>query len=585
MTTAAGRTQVAYLVHCALPPARRSSNRIRTAPATRSRLARDGARSGRTAPAIRPARRTSRRACWHTSTRRAFTFRSGCVSPNAAVGWGQDPSYPNQEATFFGNIFTPGAHGTNPTTVPDVLLRGAADQGRPPAAGSARRRSTRPTSTRFGSQYAQCSRLHGGRSPTRPTASRPAPAGTTRSPSGARTGTPPRRPAAPAAARWARAARTGTGGNAGTGGMTAGMAGAIRRRLRRPATASTISTSGSGRDGAAGSTAAPRAILAACRTCRSIKSTPSPIARSRETPPRSACVEAPLPDAVMQQIAAENNLSETAFVDVGARQRRRGPRPALVHADGGGRPLRSRHARRGLRASYRDRPGARQGHLPDPQRAALRRAGRSRRDGPRSSRSRRRRRSTPARRGRVARAIGVEPREVVLGKAAYFAELESAAAVRAVTPDFAAVAAFGTSVCVTATGADEARAGRLRVALLRAGARHPRGSGDRLRALHADPLLGRASRQAAAARAPGEPPRSASSPARSTAIASASAAPAAWSSPERSAPDVPGPAAAAGTQAVAWAVFCLVTSGLWNGARIVASSDGAAASSTMMKNH
>ncbi len=57
---------------------------------------------------------------------------------------------------------------------------------------------------------------------------------------------------------------------------------------------------------------------------------------------------------------------------------------------------------------------------------------------------------------RVARAIGVEPREVVLGKSAYFAVLESAAAVRAVTPDLAAVAAFGTSVCVTATGADEA---------------------------------------------------------------------------------------------------------------------------------
>jgi PhzF family phenazine biosynthesis protein len=57
---------------------------------------------------------------------------------------------------------------------------------------------------------------------------------------------------------------------------------------------------------------------------------------------------------------------------------------------------------------------------------------------------------------RIARAIGVEPREVVLGKSAYFAELESAAAVRAVTPDFTAVAAFGTSVCVTATGADEA---------------------------------------------------------------------------------------------------------------------------------
>ena len=61
-----------------------------------------------------------------------------------------------------------------------------------------------------------------------------------------------------------------------------------------------------------------------------------------------------------------------------------------------------------------------------------------------------------ATKGRIARAIGVEPRQVVLGNSAYFAELESAAAVRAVKPDFAAVAAFGTSVCITATGADEA---------------------------------------------------------------------------------------------------------------------------------
>jgi PhzF family phenazine biosynthesis protein len=57
---------------------------------------------------------------------------------------------------------------------------------------------------------------------------------------------------------------------------------------------------------------------------------------------------------------------------------------------------------------------------------------------------------------RIARAIGVEPGEVVAGKSAHFAVLGNAAAVRAVTPDLAAVAAFGTSVCVTATGADEA---------------------------------------------------------------------------------------------------------------------------------
>ena len=40
-----------------------------------------------------------------------------------------------------------------------------------------------------------------------------------------------------------------------------------------------------------------------------------------------------LDDALMQAIAAENNLSETAFT-VPSEQRRRRLRPALVHADG-----------------------------------------------------------------------------------------------------------------------------------------------------------------------------------------------------------------------------------------------------------
>jgi predicted PhzF superfamily epimerase YddE/YHI9 len=41
--------------------------------------------------------------------------------------------------------------------------------------------------------------------------------------------------------------------------------------------------------------------------------------------------------------------------------------------------------------------------------------------------------------------------------AAFYAELADAAAVRAAAPDFAAVAALGTGLCVTAPGADEPR--------------------------------------------------------------------------------------------------------------------------------
>ena len=42
------------------------------------------------------------------------------VAQNPIVGWGQDPEFPNQEAAFFGNVFMPGAHGTDPTKTPDV---------------------------------------------------------------------------------------------------------------------------------------------------------------------------------------------------------------------------------------------------------------------------------------------------------------------------------------------------------------------------------------------------------------------------------------------------------------------------------
>jgi PhzF family phenazine biosynthesis protein len=55
---------------------------------------------------------------------------------------------------------------------------------------------------------------------------------------------------------------------------------------------------------------------------------------------------------------------------------------------------------------------------------------------------------------RVARALGVEPIEVVRASS-LFAVLGDAEAVRRVTPDFAAVAAFGTGVGVTAPGPGE----------------------------------------------------------------------------------------------------------------------------------
>jgi hypothetical protein len=48
------------------------------------------------------------------------------VAQNPNVGWGLDESYPNQEGTFFGNIFTLGAHGTDATKVPAYYCHGSA---------------------------------------------------------------------------------------------------------------------------------------------------------------------------------------------------------------------------------------------------------------------------------------------------------------------------------------------------------------------------------------------------------------------------------------------------------------------------
>ena len=174
--------------------------------------------------------------------------------------------------------------------------------------------------------------------------------------------------------------------------------------------------------------------------------------------PAAVClVEAPLPDAVMQQIAAENNLSETAFVDVGsgAGAEVLGLRwfTPTVEVDLCGHatlasgfvllneitPARSQvvfRTRSGLLSVARAEHDELVLDLPASRPAVV----------------------DAETRVRVTRAIGVEPRAVVRGSSgAYFAELADAAAVRAAAPDLAAVAALGTSLGLTAAGGDEAR--------------------------------------------------------------------------------------------------------------------------------
>jgi PhzF family phenazine biosynthesis protein len=176
--------------------------------------------------------------------------------------------------------------------------------------------------------------------------------------------------------------------------------------------------------------------------------------------PAAVCLlEAPLPDDVLQAIAAENNLSETAFLDVagGIEQEVLGLRwfTPTVEVDlcghatlaSGGAVLNELAPGR-ARVVFETRSG---------QLVVERGAGDELvLDLPLS----RPRPVDGETRAQVARALGVEARAIVRGaakNAAYYAELESAAAVRAAAPDLAAVAALGDGLCVTATGADEAQ--------------------------------------------------------------------------------------------------------------------------------
>jgi len=92
----------------------------------------------------------------------------------------------------------------------------------------------------------------------------------------------------------------------------------------------------------------------------------------------------------------------------------------------------------------------------------------------------------------LADALGVAPVEVFLDAFNYLVLLESAQIVRTLTPDLAAIARMDRGgVIVTAPG----EGATISSAVISPGQRHPGRSCDRGRALHADALLGPATRQ------------------------------------------------------------------------------------------
>jgi PhzF family phenazine biosynthesis protein len=167
--------------------------------------------------------------------------------------------------------------------------------------------------------------------------------------------------------------------------------------------------------------------------------------------PAAVCpLEAPIPEALMQDIAAENNLSETAFfhpqgdafslrwftptteVDLCGHATLASAFVLMTQLE----PARTEvtfltrsgplHVRRSADDFVLDLP-AYPAAPADAETAAL-----------------------------VSEALHVQPREVVRARSLY-ALLDSAAAVRAFVPDFGALARLSTSIGITAAGTDEAR--------------------------------------------------------------------------------------------------------------------------------
>jgi len=156
MTTADGRTQVKYLVRCALP-------------ATSSITKKDQYGTSYTFQGLlgmAPQWETG--ACDQTcqedvsACMLAHLNTAGIhvplwiVANNPVVGWGQDPDFPNQEGAFFGNVFMNGAHGTDPAKAPMYYCTGAKYNFNPPQGRIGSTQTSPPYVNPFGSTYAGC---------------------------------------------------------------------------------------------------------------------------------------------------------------------------------------------------------------------------------------------------------------------------------------------------------------------------------------------------------------------------------------------------------------------------------------------
>jgi hypothetical protein len=156
MTTALGRQQVSYMVRCALPigASITKKDQYGTSYTFQGLL---GLAPGWQNGACDTTCQEDVSACLlaHVNTA-GIHVPLWIVSNNPVVGWGQDPNYPNQEAAFFGNVFQYGAHGTDPSTVPQYYCTGAKYNVNPPDGRIGSAQVSPPYVDPFGSTYAAC---------------------------------------------------------------------------------------------------------------------------------------------------------------------------------------------------------------------------------------------------------------------------------------------------------------------------------------------------------------------------------------------------------------------------------------------
>jgi hypothetical protein len=111
MTTASGRSTVSYLVRCALPAGTSITKKDQYGNSYTYTGAMGLAPGWQTGACDTVCQETVS-ACMlaHINTA-GVHVPLWVVAQNPSVGWGLSPEYPNQEGSFFGNIFVTGAHG------------------------------------------------------------------------------------------------------------------------------------------------------------------------------------------------------------------------------------------------------------------------------------------------------------------------------------------------------------------------------------------------------------------------------------------------------------------------------------------